>query len=82
MEPLFSHVLGAMLALCFWGNAFCQWGKSVTISKEGKLQGVNFLLHLSRENFEGLEQLREFLSHNMKVTRFRYNKLHAIKTTN
>ena len=36
VEPLFSHVSRAMLALCFLGNAFGQWGKSVTNSKEGK----------------------------------------------
>ena len=35
--PLFSHVSGAVLALCFLGNAFCQWGKRVTNSKEGKI---------------------------------------------
>ena len=37
MAPLFSHVLGAVLALFFLGNAFGQWGKSVTSSKEGKI---------------------------------------------
>ena len=34
---LFAHVSGVVLALCFLGNAFCQWGKSVTNSKEGKI---------------------------------------------
>ena len=47
--PLFAHVSGAVLILCFLGNAFCQWGNSVTSSKEGKLQGVNLFLHFSRE---------------------------------
>ena len=37
VAPLFSHVLGAVLALCFLGNDFVQWGKSITISKEGKI---------------------------------------------
>ena len=37
MAPLFSHVSGVVLALCFLGNAFDQWGKSVTSSKEGKI---------------------------------------------
>ena len=63
VAPLFSHVSGAVLALCFLGNAFFQWGKSVTNSKEGKLQGVNLFLHLSREKFEGSEQTMGYLSH-------------------
>ena len=70
VAPLFSHVSGAVLALFFLGNTFGQWGKSITISKEGKLHGVNLFLHFSRENFEGLEQSREYLSHNMRVTIF------------
>ena len=37
VAPLFSHVSRAVLALCFLGNAFGQWGKSVTGSKEGKI---------------------------------------------
>jgi len=37
VAPLFSHVSGAVLALCFLGNAFCQWGNSFTSSKEGKI---------------------------------------------
>ena len=37
VAPLFSHVSRAVLALCFLGNAFGQWGKSVTNSKEGKI---------------------------------------------
>ena len=37
VELLFVHVLGEILALCFLGNGFCQWGKSITNSKEGKL---------------------------------------------
>ena len=45
VAPLFSHVLGAVLALFFLGNAFCQWRKSIPSSKEGKLQGVNLFLH-------------------------------------
>ena len=68
VAPLFSHVSGAVLTLCFLGNTFCQWGKSVTSSKEGKLQGVNLFHHFSRENFEGLEQTRGYLSRNMRVT--------------
>ena len=49
VAPLLAHVSGVVLAFCFLGNAFCQWGKSVTSSKQGKLQGVNLNLHLSRE---------------------------------
>ena len=82
MAPLFSHVSGAVLALCFLGNAFCQWGKSVTNSKEVKLQGVDLFLHFSRENFEGLEQSREYLSHNLMVTIFQYNKGEVEKNLN
>jgi len=37
VAPLFAHVSRAVLALCFLGNAFGQWGKSVTGSKEGKI---------------------------------------------
>ena len=70
---LFSHVSRALLALCFLGNTFCQWGKSITSSKEGKLQGVNLFLYFSRENFDGLEQTRGYLSHNMRVMGFQYN---------
>ena len=70
VAPLFDHVSGAVLDLWFLGNAFCQWGKSVANSKERKLQGVNLFLHLSRENFVGLENSREYLSHNMMVTIF------------
>ena len=33
---IFSHVLGVVVDLCFLGNAFGQWGKSVTSAKEGK----------------------------------------------
>ena len=75
VAPLFAHVSGALPALCFLGNSFCQWGKSVTNSKEGKLQGVNLFLHFSTEKFEGLEQSREYLSHSMRVMIFRYNRI-------
>ena len=75
MAPLFGHVSGVVLDLFFLGNAFFQWGKSVTGSKEGKLQGLNLFFHFYRENFEGLEQTRGYLSHNMRVMRFRYNSL-------
>ena len=73
VAPLFAHVSGVVLALFFLGNAFFQWGKSVTSSKEGKLQGVNLFLHFSREKFEGLEKTRGYLSHNMRVMRFWYD---------
>ena len=39
-----------------------------------KLQGDIFSYHFSRENFKGLEKSREYLSHNMRVMRFRYNR--------
>ena len=44
VAPIFSHALGVLPALCFLGNAFCQWGKSVTISKQGKTVRGYFLL--------------------------------------
>ena len=34
---LFAYVSGALLSLCFLGNAFCQWGKSVTTQNKEKL---------------------------------------------
>ena len=37
VAPLFAHVSRVVLALCFLGNAFYQWGKGVTYSKEGKI---------------------------------------------
>ena len=44
---LFSHVSRALPALSFWGNAFCQWGKSVISSKQGKtIRGYFFLSFL------------------------------------
>ena len=36
VAPLSTHVLGELLDFFFLGNAFCQWGKSVTSSKQGK----------------------------------------------
>ena len=78
MAPLFSHVSRAVLALCFLGNTLGKWGKSVTRSKEGKLQGVNLFIHFCRENLEGLEQTRGYLSHNMRVTRFQCNSNKSI----
>ena len=70
VASLFAHVSRVVLDLYFLGNAFFQWGKSITNSKEGKLQGVNLFLHFSREKFEGLKQTRGYLSHNMRVTIF------------
>ena len=57
------------------GNTLYQWKRSVTGSKEEKLQGVNLNIHFSREKFEGLEQTREYLSHNMMVMIFRCNRM-------
>ena len=37
VAPPLSYVSRAVLALFFLGNAFGQWGKSVTSSKEGKI---------------------------------------------
>ena len=71
VAPLFSHVLGVVLT---WVTLFVNGRGALPAQHTEKLQGVNFFLHFSRENFEGLEKLREHLSHNMRVTRFRYNK--------
>ena len=56
------------------GITLYQWKRSVTGSRQGKIQGNNFLLSFSRTNSEGLEKTREYLSHNMMVTRFRCNR--------
>ena len=42
--------------------------------KREKLQGVNLFLHFSKEKFEGLEQTMGYLSCNMRVMRFWYNR--------
>ena len=76
VAPLLSHVSGAVLT---WVTLFVN-GRGVLLAQHReKLQGVNFFLHFSRENFEGLEQSREFLSHNMRVTKFRYNTMPSLE---
>ena len=70
MARLLAHVSGAVLT---WVMFFVNGRGALPVQQKEKLQGVNFFLHFSRENFEGLEQSREFLSHNMRVTRFCYN---------
>ena len=52
---------------------FVNGERALPAQKREKLQGVNLFLHFSRENFEGLEQTRGYLSHNMRVMRFWYN---------
>ena len=69
--PIFAHVKGALLT---WVTLFFNVRGALPTQNKEKLQGDNFFLHLSRENFEGLEQTREYLSHNMMVTIFRFNR--------
>ena len=71
MAPLFAHVSGAVLT---WVTIFVNGRGALPAQHKEKLQGVNLNLHFSRENFEGLEQSREYLSHNMRVTIFRHNR--------
>ena len=73
VAPLLSHVSGAVLT---WVMPFFNGRGALPAQNKENLQGVNFFLHFSREKFEGFEQSREYLSHNMRVTRFRYNTLH------
>jgi len=70
VAPLFSHVLGALLT---WVTLFFNEIGALPAQNKEKLQGDNIFLHFSREKFEGLEQTRGYLSHNMMVMRFRCN---------
>ena len=72
MEILFAHVSRAFLT---WVTLLVNGAGELPTQKKKKLQGDKLNLHFSRENFEGLEQTREYLSHNMRVTRFRCNKM-------
>ena len=72
VAPLLAHVSGAVLT---WVMPFFNGRGVLPAQNREKLQGVNLNLHFSREKFEGLEQSMEYLSHNMRVTRFRYNRM-------
>ena len=52
VEPLFDHVLGAVLT---WVTLFFNGRGALPAQHKEKLQGVNLNLHFSREKFEGLE---------------------------
>ena len=65
-----THVSGVVLT---WVMFLFNGRGALPTQHREKLQGVNLNLHFSRENFEGLEQSREYLSHNMRVMIFRYN---------
>ena len=71
MAPLFAHVLEVVLT---WVTLFGNGRGALRAQHREELQGVNLNLHFSREKFEGLEQSREYLSHNMRVTIFQCNK--------
>ena len=73
VAPLLSHVSGVVLT---WVIPFVNGRGVLPTQHREKLQGDNLNLHLSREKFEGLEQSREYLSHNMRVTRFGHNTIH------
>ena len=70
VAPLLAHVAGVVLT---WVTLFFIVRGALPAQHREKLQGVNLNLHFSRKNFEGLEQTRGYLYHNMRVTRFRYN---------
>ena len=74
VAPLLAHVSGAVLARVM---LFVNGRGALPAQHREKLQGDNLNLHFSRENFEGLEQSREFLSHDMRVTIFRYNNKYS-----
>ena len=56
-----------------WVTLFVNGRRALLAQHKEKFQGVNLNLHFSRENFEGLEQTRGYLSHNMRVMIFWYN---------
>ena len=70
VAPFLAHVSRVVLT---WVTLFVNGRGALPAQHKEKLQGVNLNLHFSRENFEGLEQTREYLSHNMMVMRFRCN---------
>ena len=70
VAPPLAHVLGVVLT---WVMFFFIRRGSLPTQHREELQGDNLNLHFSRENFEGLEQTKEYLSHNMRVTRFQCN---------
>ena len=67
VAPLFAHVLGVLLT---WVTLLFNGRGALPSQNKENLQGDNFFLHFSKENFEGLDQTREYLSHNMMVMRF------------
>ena len=71
VAPLLSHVSGVLLT---WVTLLFNGVGALPAQNKEKLQGDKLNLHFSREKFEGLERTREYLSHNMKVTRFRCNR--------
>ena len=52
VAPLLAHVSGVVLT---WVTPFVNGRGALSSQHMVKLQGVNFFLHFSRENFEGLE---------------------------
>ena len=56
-----------------WVMLFINGRGALPAQNKENLLGDIFSYHLSRENFEGLEQTRDYLSYNMTVTRFRCN---------
>ena len=70
VAPLLAHVSGVVMT---WVMLFVNGRGVLPAQHREKLQGDNLNLHFSRENFEGLEKSREYISHNMRVTIFQYN---------
>ena len=67
VASLFAHVSRTLLT---WVTLFVNGERALPAQNKEKLQGDNFFLHFSRENFEGLEQTRGYLYHNMRVMIF------------
>ena len=76
VEPLFSYVSREVLT---WVMIFFNGKGELPAQHREKLQGDNLNLHFSKENFEGFEQTREYLSHNVRVMKFRYNMVAKAK---
>ena len=56
-----------------WVTLLVNGERALPAQKRENLQWVNLFFHFSRENFEGLEKTRGYLSHNMRVKIFWYN---------
>ena len=67
VAQLLGHVSGVVLTCVM---LFVNGRGALPTQHTEKLQGNDLHLHFSREKFEGLEQIREYLSHDMRVMIF------------